>query len=100
MLKTPKTNFSLMKNLLCPQCKIRRFFLKNEAGDRLTVTVDENLTIRSIHENQSTERFQHTGTILSGLFVERNRSQFAIETRRIDKQKRLKKNLFRNTISN
>ncbi|NLY23605.1 MAG: hypothetical protein GX042_01140 [Bacteroidales bacterium] len=46
-----------MKNLLCPQCKIRRFYLLNAAGERLVVTVTEDKQINPIHENESTDGF-------------------------------------------
>ena len=46
-----------MKNLLCPQCKIRRFFLLNAAGGRLVVTVTEDREIQPLHENESLDGF-------------------------------------------
>ena len=46
-----------MKNLLCPQCKIRRFFLLNAAGERLVVTVTEDREIQPLHENESLDGF-------------------------------------------
>lgn len=46
-----------MKNRLCPQCKIRRFYLLNDAGERLIVTVAEDKTIYPIHENESLDGF-------------------------------------------
>jgi hypothetical protein len=46
-----------MKNLLCPQCKIRRFYIVNAAGERLVVTVTDDKTIRPIHQDASLEGF-------------------------------------------
>lgn len=46
-----------MKNLLCPQCKIRRFYLLNDAGERLVVTVTQEKEIVPIHEHESLEGF-------------------------------------------
>lgn len=44
-------------NLLCPQCKIRRFFLLNAAGERLVVTVTADKEIVPIHAHQSLDGF-------------------------------------------
>lgn len=46
-----------MKNLLCPQCKIRRFYVLNAAGDRLVITVTEDQKLQPIHENESLDGF-------------------------------------------
>jgi hypothetical protein len=46
-----------MKNLLCPQCQIRRFFLLNAAGERLVVTVTEDKKIHPIHDDASLDGF-------------------------------------------
>lgn len=46
-----------MKNLLCPQCKIRRFYLLNPAGERLVVTVTKEKEIQPIHENESLDGY-------------------------------------------
>ncbi len=46
-----------MRGKLCPQCKIHRFYLKNESGDRLVVTVTQEKEIIPIHENESLEGF-------------------------------------------
>ncbi len=46
-----------MKDLLCPQCKIGRFCLKDEAGERLVVTVGKDSIIRPVHAEQSLEGF-------------------------------------------
>lgn len=46
-----------MKKLLCPQCKIQRFRVKNENGDSVVVTVNEDFTIEPIHEGVSLEGF-------------------------------------------
>ena len=42
---------------LCPQCKIHRFYLKNDAGERLVVTVNQEKEIIPIHEHESLEGF-------------------------------------------
>ncbi|MEI8086813.1 MAG: hypothetical protein WCG93_11425 [Paludibacter sp.] len=46
-----------MKDLLCPQCKIRRFQVKNLLGDFIVVTVNENYEIIPIHAEESLEGF-------------------------------------------
>ncbi len=42
-----------MKDLLCPQCKIRRFQVKNSSGDYIVVTVNVNCEIVPIHAEES-----------------------------------------------
>ena len=42
---------------LCPQCQIHRFYLKNDAGERLVVTVNQEKEIIPIHEHESLEGF-------------------------------------------
>lgn len=46
-----------MKNKLCPQCKIRRFQVKNSQGDAVVVTVSENNEIQPVHPEQSLDGF-------------------------------------------
>ncbi len=46
-----------MRKKLCPQCKIHRFYLKNESGDRLVVTVTQDKEIVPIHSHQSLDGF-------------------------------------------
>lgn len=46
-----------MRNLVCPQCKIQRFRIKNEKGESIVVTVNENFEIVPLNENKSTEGF-------------------------------------------
>lgn len=46
-----------MKNKLCPQCKIRRFQVKNDIGESVVVTVTENNEIVPVHPEQSLEGF-------------------------------------------
>ena len=46
-----------MKNKLCPQCKVRRFQVKNERGEAVVVTVDEQNQIIPIHEGTSLDGF-------------------------------------------
>lgn len=46
-----------MKKLLCPQCKIARFNVKNEFGDAVVVTVYENFELEPIHPDQSLDGF-------------------------------------------
>lgn len=50
----------MSKNRLCPQCKIRRFYLLNSAGERLVVTVSENKKIHPIHADESLDGFDTT----------------------------------------
>ncbi len=42
---------------LCPQCQIHRFYLKNDAGERLVVIVNLDKEIIPIHEHESVEGF-------------------------------------------
>ena len=42
---------------LCPQCKIHRFYLKNDDGERLVVTVNQKKEIIPIHEHESLDGF-------------------------------------------
>ena len=46
-----------MRNLLCPQCKIRRFYLLSKSGERLVVTVSEDKEIHPVHENETLDGF-------------------------------------------
>ncbi|HNX89740.1 MAG TPA: hypothetical protein PKH58_11705 [Paludibacteraceae bacterium] len=45
----------MSRNKLCPQCKIRRFQVKNAEGRSVVVTVNENYEIIPVHENESLE---------------------------------------------
>lgn len=49
-----------MKDLLCPQCKIHRFCVKNELGESVVVTVTEKLEIIPIHAHESLNGFDLT----------------------------------------
>jgi hypothetical protein len=49
-----------MKNVLCPQCKIRRFCVKNELGESVVVTVTEELEVVPIHAAESLIGFDLT----------------------------------------
>jgi hypothetical protein len=49
-----------MKNLLCPQCHIHRFFIKNEKEETILVTVNERFEILPVHSNQSLDGFDLT----------------------------------------
>ncbi len=46
-----------MRNLLCPQCKIKRFRVKNEIGESIVVTVNENFEVEPLHSEDSLEGF-------------------------------------------
>lgn len=46
-----------MKKLLCPQCKIQRFRVKNDKGDSVVVTITEKFEIVPIHPEESLEGF-------------------------------------------
>lgn len=48
---------SFMENKLCPQCKIRRFNVKNDKGDSVVVTVTKNNEIIPVHPEQSLNGF-------------------------------------------
>ena len=50
----------MSKNKLCPQCKIRRFQVKNDAGQSVVVMVSENNEIIPIHDDESLEGFDLT----------------------------------------
>lgn len=45
------------KNKVCPQCKIRRFMVKNNNGNFVVVTVDENSNIIPLHEEESLDGY-------------------------------------------
>jgi len=49
-----------MKNLLCPQCKIHRFQIKNNLGEFLVVTVNELYEIIPINSDDSLDGFDLT----------------------------------------
>jgi hypothetical protein len=46
-----------MRKLICPQCKIQRFRIKNDKGDSIIVTVNENLEIEPLNESETLEGF-------------------------------------------
>jgi hypothetical protein len=46
-----------MKDKVCPQCKIRRFRVRNEKGDSVVVTVTEDNQIVPVHTEESLEGF-------------------------------------------
>ncbi|MGC3979608.1 MAG: hypothetical protein QM751_16110 [Paludibacteraceae bacterium] len=46
-----------MNNKLCPQCKIRRFQVKNDSGDLVVVTITKENEIVPVHPEQSLEGF-------------------------------------------
>lgn len=46
-----------MENKICPQCKIRRFRVKNDADEWVVVTVTKSNEIVPIHPEQSLEGF-------------------------------------------
>lgn len=46
-----------MNNKICPQCKIRRFRIKNDADEWLVVTVTKDNQIIPIHPEQSIDGF-------------------------------------------
>lgn len=50
----------MSRNKLCPQCKIRRFQVKNDAGQSVVVMVSENNEIIPIHDDKSLEGFDLT----------------------------------------
>ena len=49
-----------MNDLLCPQCKIHRFQVKNLLGDFIVVTVNEKYEIFPIHDQESLEGYDLT----------------------------------------
>ena len=46
-----------MKDKICPQCKIRRFRVRNENGDSVVVTVTADNQIVPVHTEESLEGF-------------------------------------------
>ncbi len=46
-----------MKKLLCPQCEIHRFRVKNDKGESVVVTVNEFFELIPIHPEESLEGF-------------------------------------------
>lgn len=46
-----------MKKLLCPQCKINRFRVKNDQGESVVVTVNEFFELIPIHPEESLDGF-------------------------------------------
>ncbi len=46
-----------MRKLVCPQCKIQRFRIKNDKGDSIIVTVNDNLEIEPLNESETLEGF-------------------------------------------
>lgn len=49
-----------MRKMLCPQCKIGAFYVKNEKGDRCLVYVDENGEVYTKYPTDSLEEFDTT----------------------------------------
>lgn len=46
-----------MKNKVCPQCKIRRFMVKDDEGNSVVVTVTEDNQIIPVHLEESLDGF-------------------------------------------
>lgn len=46
-----------MKDKVCPQCKIRRFRVKDDKGNSLVVTITEDNQIVPVHPEESLEGF-------------------------------------------
>jgi hypothetical protein len=46
-----------MKKLVCPQCKIYRFRVKNDKGDSVLVNVIENFEIVPVNNDDSLDGF-------------------------------------------
>lgn len=46
-----------MRNILCPQCHIHRFRVKNENGNAIVVTVNKKLVVEAIHPEESLEGY-------------------------------------------
>lgn len=46
-----------MKKLNCPQCKINRFRVLNEAGNAVVVTVNDQYEVIPVHLEESLEGF-------------------------------------------
>ncbi|MBI9053531.1 MAG: hypothetical protein JEY96_06915 [Bacteroidales bacterium] len=49
-----------MKFMVCPQCGILNFFIKNDKGERLNVKVTRELLIIPIDESKSLEGFDQS----------------------------------------
>jgi len=46
-----------MRNLRCPQCDIHRFYVKNESGNTVLVTINELYEINTVHPTDTLEGF-------------------------------------------
>lgn len=44
--------------MVCPQCKIKRFSVKNDIGDSIVVTVNDTFEIVPLHPEESLEGYQ------------------------------------------
>lgn len=50
-------NFSNMRFLLCPQCGIRRFHVKDQHGNQRLVQVTTDHVVVPVHEDETLEGF-------------------------------------------
>lgn len=55
-----------MRKRLCPQCKIAPMYVRNNAGERRVVYVDENCNVIPKYENESLEGFDLTEVFCLG----------------------------------
>lgn len=46
-----------MEFMVCPQCRIANFYVKNEKGERLNVKVNRELEIILLDESKSLDEF-------------------------------------------
>ncbi len=46
-----------MRKLVCPQCKIQRFRIKNSKNESIVVTVNENFEIEPLDKDVSLEDY-------------------------------------------
>ncbi|HON18338.1 MAG TPA: hypothetical protein PK990_04125 [Salinivirgaceae bacterium] len=47
-----------IKFLYCPQCGIRRFYIKNSRGQRLVIQVSQNYEYIPVNEGESIDGFE------------------------------------------
>jgi len=46
-----------MRHLVCPQCGVRRFYVKNQNGESIIVQVSRDLTVVALNEDDSLNGF-------------------------------------------
>lgn len=62
-----------MRFLLCPQCGIRRFYVKDSDGNQCLVQVTATYEVVPVNEGDSLEGFNTGNCLLLRLLLERER---------------------------